>query len=577
MSINEKVKNFIFSKILFDDKRKIDNVNELEEFREKIIINIVGKFFVLLLLIFGTIDIFKKRFFIGIIVYAVAVLILFLIYYYNKTQKYIFVSYFIIGILSIFMILLFCKSNSNIQTYFWTLVLPFYYIFFAKIKNGFILSVIYIVLQFTVYYSNIFEIKYSIIFIMRYTIMYFVFTFIAIILEWFRKITYDKLIEKNNEVLETINQLSMTQNSLSASEEKYKSLVENNVDAIAIIRDNNFLYINHRLCSLLNYSKDELMKKKMSSLIPESEHSYLNLHLFQKNISEINPVTFETLIYDSKKNIIDIKIQKSNIIFDNKISYIIVIKDISNRLKLEADKLKASKLIFLDTLINGISHDFNNLLTISLGYIEILNMIHKNDKKTLKYIEKVEKASKRAKNLIEEFTMLSSNELPIKIKEDLYLLITETIKTIDDVKKENISLSFEKEIPNVLCDKKLISLAIGNIIKNSIDSIDIEGKISIKLRKIFLDNNKQQKIKSGDYILISIKDNGCGINKNNLNKIFDPYFSTKDHVTKKGMGFGLAITEKIISNHQGFIKVSSIEFKGTTFLVYLPYLKKTQE
>jgi len=576
MSVSEKLKHFVFSQILFYDEEKIDNVNELERFRERIIINIVGKFFVLLLLIFGTIDLFKDQFIVTIVVYAVSILIIFLIHYYNKTQKYTFVSHFIIGILSTFMVFLFCKGNSNMQAYFWTFALPFYYIFFAKIKNGLILSVSYIILQFIIYYSSIFENKYSMIFIIRYITMYFVFTFIAIILEWFRQITYDRLVKKNNEVLKTINQLSLTQSSLLASEEKYKSLVENNIDAIAIIREDRFLYINHRLCSLLDYSKDELIKKKLSELIPETEHSYLNSQLFKKNISEVNPITFETIIYDSKKNIIDIKMQKSNIIFDNQIAYMIVIKDISMRLKLEAERLKASKLIFLDTLIDGISHDFNNLLTISLGYIEILNMIHKNDKKTLKYIEKIEKASKRAKNLLNEFTMLSSNEPPVKVKEDLYLLITETIKKIDNSKKENILLSFEKEIPDVLCDKRLISIAIGNIIRNSIDAIDMEGKISIKLRKIFLDNNKskQQGIKFGDYILISIKDDGYGINKNNLNKIFDPYFSTKDHVTKKGMGFGLAITEKIISNHQGFIKVNSIKNKGTTFLVYLPYSKK---
>ena len=170
------------------------------------------------------------------------------------------------------------------------------------------------------------------------------------------------------------------------------------------------------------------------------------------------------------------------------------------------------------------------------------------------------------KELTQQLLTFSKGGLPIKKVGSIKDIITDSVLFL--LRGSNVKANFdiEDELYNVEIDKGQINQVINNLILNAIKSMPEGGYIDISCKNTTISDNEINSLKSGNYIKVEIKDYGVGIPKENLSKIFDPYFTTNE----KGSGLGLAITHSIIAKHNGYIVVNSELGKGTTFFIYLP-------
>ncbi len=239
------------------------------------------------------------------------------------------------------------------------------------------------------------------------------------------------------------------------------------------------------------------------------------------------------------------------------------------------DQLRQShKMEAIGTLAGGIAHDFNNILAAIIGYADMAQDDIPPENPAKHHIQQVLKASHRAKDLVRQILAFSRKEacerIPLQIqpilKEGLKLLRASLPSTIE------IRQDIDPECGTILADPTEIHQVVMNLCTNSAQAMeDTEGVIDITLTTINITTDHQYlepKIRPGSYIQLIISDNGIGIDPKDVERIFDPYFTTKE--IGKGSGMGLAVVKGIVQSHDGIIAVESSPETGTSFKIYFP-------
>ena len=236
----------------------------------------------------------------------------------------------------------------------------------------------------------------------------------------------------------------------------------------------------------------------------------------------------------------------------------------------EEEIRKAKSLESLGILSGGIAHDFNNLLSIIVGNIELAKDDIAPEAEASGSLDEAKMASLKALELTKQLITFSEGGAPVKETgsiEDLVKEIADASLSDSEVKCEFIISS---DLYAVRFDKGQMNHAIQNIIVNAVESMSDSGSITVKADNFTITTERDLTVPEGHYVRISIRDQGVGIPEEHLSKIFDPYFSTKERGTQKGMGLGLAVTYSVVSKHNGHVAVESEVGVGTTFHIYLP-------
>jgi len=244
------------------------------------------------------------------------------------------------------------------------------------------------------------------------------------------------------------------------------------------------------------------------------------------------------------------------------IGVVLVFRDVSEKRRIEQELMKADKLNSLGILAGGIAHDFNNILTAILGNIILAKEFTRPGEKIYERLIEAEKASLRAKGLAQQLLTFSSGGAPIKKTMFISELLKESALFALSGSNVQCEFSISNNLWAVEIDEGQINQAINNLIINAIQSMPEGGRIKLTAENVTVSEGE----KKGRYVKISIVDQGIGIPKEHLPKIFEPYFTTK----QKGSGLGLAIVYSIIKKHDGYIEVETELGVGTTFKVYLP-------
>lgn len=247
------------------------------------------------------------------------------------------------------------------------------------------------------------------------------------------------------------------------------------------------------------------------------------------------------------------------------------ILDITEHKKLEQEQQKIEKLESLGVLAGGIAHDFNNILTGIMGNISFAQMFIDADHKSYKPLAEAEKASVRATELSHQLLTFARGGEPIKKVFSVQSLVNETVSMVLHGSNVKGIVDIPGSVFAIEADEGQISQVFHNIIINATQAMPDGGILAISALNEILPQTNPMMLPAGSYIKISFTDQGCGIPDDVAKKIFDPYFTTKP----TGNGLGLASVHSIINRHCGYIGVSSIIGKGTTFTIHLPSTGET--
>ncbi len=249
---------------------------------------------------------------------------------------------------------------------------------------------------------------------------------------------------------------------------------------------------------------------------------------------------------------------------------VVVFRNITERRALQKEISKGQRLESLGVLAGGLAHDFNNFLTAIMGNISLAMLTADPETKTLEFLQSAESAALRARDVTQQLLTFAKGGAPVKELASIEEIIRESAAFSLRGSKCKCRFLFSTELQNTEIDKGQFSQVINNLIINAMHAMPDGGIITISGENITLTDNHPTALNPGEYLKITIQDQGSGIPKAIKEKIFDPFFTTK----KQGSGLGLASSYTIIKNHGGHIQVSETSAQGSSFIIYLPASKQ---
>jgi two-component system, cell cycle sensor histidine kinase and response regulator CckA len=252
---------------------------------------------------------------------------------------------------------------------------------------------------------------------------------------------------------------------------------------------------------------------------------------------------------------------------------VIYMIDISSRRDLEERMIQSQKMQAVGQLAGGIAHDFNNLLTAMTGFCDLLMTRHRSGDPSFADIMQIKQNANRAANLVRQLLAFSRQQTLIPRVVD----VTETIADLSHLLRRLIGEGIDLRINHgrglkpIMVDQSQLEQVVVNLIVNARDAMDGQGTIQVRTYNVHVDRvlrRRDEVMPVGEYVLIEVNDSGSGISPENLDRVFEPFFSTKD--VGAGTGLGLSTVYGIVKQTSGFIFVESVVDEGAKFSIYLP-------
>ncbi len=363
------------------------------------------------------------------------------------------------------------------------------------------------------------------------------------------------------------------------SNERFRMIFEHSIDAIMLTRtDGSILAANPESCRIFAMSEEELCRAGRAGLVDMTDPRATKL-LEERNLTgrcrgEITmirgdgsrfPAEISSAVFSDKEGI-----QKTSL----------VIRDVTERRNLEHQLRQSQKMEAVGTLAGGIAHDFNNILTAIIGYSTLLQMEMEGAGKVQEYADNLLALSERASSLTKGLLAFSRKQLMTPGMVSLNEIVTSFTRLIGRLIGENITVETRLSTSGmtILADYGQIEQVLMNLATNARDAMPGGGRLLIETDRVNLEPDDQRLAEAGEpgpYALLSVSDTGSGMDEETRARIFEPFFTTKD--TGKGTGLGLSIIYGIVSQHRGFVSVSSLPGCGTTVNVYLPSVEPADQ
>jgi len=377
----------------------------------------------------------------------------------------------------------------------------------------------------------------------------------------------DRIAMHANRMLEARKK---TEKALRHSEARLRDLVESSTDLIweFRIKDNIITYVSPQAETMLGYKPEEMIGRKLTDFISEEEVEKLDA-ILEDNFKNPRPIRLlENKM--SHKNGNKIIVETNAVPFfdqdGNLAGYRGVNRDITKRKMADEELQKAQKLTSIGTLAGGIAHDFNNILMGIFGNIELARLSLTPEHDAYSFLMKACAALDRATKLTRQLLTFARGGDPLLEAVDLREVVRTSVEF--NLTGSNIKAIFNlpDDLWQVKADRGQIDQVIANLVINAKQSMPQGGNIYIKA--VNIENLHESTIPklSGKFVKLTIRDQGTGISPRHIDRIFDPYFTTK----QAGSGLGLATVHGIIKKHGGLISVESSQEKGTTFTIFLP-------
>jgi two-component system, cell cycle sensor histidine kinase and response regulator CckA len=378
-------------------------------------------------------------------------------------------------------------------------------------------------------------------------------------------------------IVRDVTKRKKAEEELQEERQKLQLLLEQAPFGMVLIDSNgDYKYMNPRFRELFGYNLNDTPNGRawLTKAYPDVAYRRNVIALWKEEIKKKSrqkkiPKTFTVTSKDKTEKTVNFKVVQLE-----KGGYLVSCEDITDLKRLEDELLRAQKLESIGILAGGIAHDFNNILAVVMGNISLARSHIAQDGTISNRLLEAEKACLRAKDLTQQLLTFSRGGDPVKKTIDLQGIIREVVNIVINGSDIDCQLFIADHLFTVAADEREIRQVFSNILSNSREAMMSGGSLTISVENVTASPKNELPLLERDYVRVSIEDTGSGIPKNYLQRIFDPYFTTKPLGVQKGMGLGLAICYSIVKKHEGFLDVQSDVGQGTKVSIYLPVFEK---
>lgn len=370
--------------------------------------------------------------------------------------------------------------------------------------------------------------------------------------------------------------LSRSEKDAKASAGLLRSLIRSIPDLVWLKnKEGVYLFCNSRFERFFGAKESDIIGKTDYDFIDKETADFFRMH-DQNAMGRGSPsINEEEVVYadDGHREMLE-TIKTPLYDNDGRLTGVLGIgRNISDRLHLQAQLIQAQKMESVGRLAGGVAHDFNNMLSIIIGNIEIALQDLDPAHPVSANLREVEKAAQRSSGLTRQLLAFARKQMISPRVLDLNQVLEGMLKMLRRLIGEDIELSWcpGKNIWRVKIDPTQIDQSLANLCLNARDSITDTGKIIIETRNTQFDKDycrEHAGFRPGDYVCVAVSDNGCGMDQETIDNLFEPFFTTKKQ--GEGTGLGLATVYGIVKQNNGFINVYSEPGEGTTIKIYLP-------
>ena len=383
-----------------------------------------------------------------------------------------------------------------------------------------------------------------------------------------------------------------TESELAKSEKKFRILAEDAPFGISIMKsDKIFEYFNAKFTEIFGYTIDDIPNKTawFENAYPDKEYREKVVSIWKEDLvedvkaEEIMPRAFTVRCKNGQDKIIHFL---SVVLSDGK--HFVTYEDITSQAMAEAEQHRlqtqlqqAQKMEAIGTLAGGVAHDLNNILSGLASYPELLLMDLPEDSPLKTPILTIQKSGEKAAAIVQDMLTLARRGVAVTEVVNLNNIIIEYLKSPEYEKLKlyhpnvQVETDLETELLSISGSPVHLSKTIMNLVSNAAEAMTHGGNIFISAKSQYIDKPSgcYDDVAEGDYVVCSISDTGVGIPPDDMERIFEPFY-TKKVMGRSGTGLGMAVVWGTIKDHKGYIDVQSTEGKGTTFTLYFPVTKK---
>ena len=377
-------------------------------------------------------------------------------------------------------------------------------------------------------------------------------------------------------IVRDVTKRKKAEEELQGERQKLQTLLEQAPFGMVLIDSNgDYKYMNPRFRELFGYNLNDIPNGRtwLRKAYPDPSYRRAVISTWKEEIRKKGkqkkiPKTFTVTSKDGKEKIADFRIAHLE-----KGGYLVSCEDITDLKRLEEELLKAQKLESIGILAGGIAHDFNNILAVVMGNISLARSHINHEGTAGDRLLEAEKACLRAKDLTQQLLTFSRGGEPVKKTIELKNILREVAHAAISRSEIECQFFIADHLFTIAADEREIRQVFSNILSNSREAMMSGGSLTISVENVTASPKDELPLLERDYVCISIEDTGSGIPRAQLQRIFDPYYTTKPLGIQKGMGLGLAICYSIIKKHDGFIDVESTIDAGTKISIYLPAVR----
>ena len=378
----------------------------------------------------------------------------------------------------------------------------------------------------------------------------------------------------------------LAKESLRESEEKFRLISEQSLLAIGIIQNGHILYANETYSEITGYSLEEIYGWEpygYAGTVYKDDLPFVMEQSRKKQAGNMDVITnYQFRGFTKAKEIVWWDLYSRTITYQERSADLFTFVDITERIEsekereaLQAKLQHAQKMEAIGTLAGGVAHDLNNILGGLVSYPELLLLQLPEGSPLRKSILTIQKSGEKAAAVVQDLLTLARRGVVVTEVVDLNDVIAEYLKSPEHEKLQSyhpgvhIETRLEADILNILGSSTHLSKTAMNLISNAAEAMPEGGNLIVSTENRYIDRpiKGYDDVREGDYVVLTISDTGTGIASDDLDKIFEPFY-TKKKMGRSGTGLGMAVVWGTVKDHNGYIDVQSTEGKGTTFTLY---------